>query len=104
MGRNPKRGCLKNFGVAKQIGILCFVSRNFENPSSAVELLEKLMVIAHVIGKSENMGIKIGKSQFHSECGPFFRKHLKSATKIMKSRLNVPQISKKSPKFAAGLK
>ena len=39
-------------GILKQIGIYCFVSQNFENPSSGAELLEKIIVIAHVIGKS----------------------------------------------------
>ena len=69
-------------GVAKQIGILCFVPRNFENPSSVAELLEKIMVIARVIGKSENL-------ELGSECGPFvFREHLKLATKIDKSHFN----------------
>ena len=58
--------------VAKQNGILCFVPQNFENPSSAAELLEKIMVIAHVIGKSENLGTKIDKLELDSECGPSF--------------------------------
>ena len=59
MGRDPKWCCLNNFGVAKQIGILCFEPQKFENPSSAAELLEKIMVIAQVIGKSENLGQKL---------------------------------------------
>ena len=63
---------INNSGVAKQIGILCFVPQNFENPSSAAELLEKIMVIAHVIGKSENLRTKIDKLELDSECGPFF--------------------------------
>ena len=67
---------------------LCFVPQNFENPSSAAELLEKIMVIAHVIGKSENSGTKIDKLELNSECGPFFREHLKLATKIDKSQFD----------------
>ena len=58
--------------VAKQIGILCFVPQNFENSSSAAELLEKIMVIVHLIGKSENLGTKVDKLELNSECGPFF--------------------------------
>ena len=42
------------------------------NPSSAAELLGKIMVIAHVISKSENLGTKIDKLELDSECGPFF--------------------------------
>ena len=42
------------------------------NPSSAAELLAKIMVIAHVISKSENLGTKIDKLELDSECGPFF--------------------------------
>ena len=68
----PNGVAQNNFGVAKQIGILCFVPQNFENPSSAVELLEKIMVIAHVIGKSKNLETKIDKLELDSECGPFF--------------------------------
>ena len=63
--------------------------QNFENPSSAAELLEKIMVIAHVIGKSKNLGTKIDKLELDSECGPFFfREHLKLATKIDKSQFD----------------
>ena len=58
--------------------------QNFENPSSAAEPLEKIMVIAHVIGKSENLGTEIDKLELDSECGPFFREHLKLAMKIDK--------------------
>ena len=50
------------------------------------------MVIAHVIGKSENSGTKIDKSELDSEWETF----LKLVTKIIKSRLNAPRISKKS--------
>ena len=72
-GLRPQMGSPKIIlGIAKQIGILCFVPQNFENPSSAAELLEKIMVIAHVIGKSENLGTKIGKLELDSECEPFF--------------------------------
>ena len=46
--------------------------RNFENPSNAAELLEKIIVIAQVIGKSKNLGTKIDKLELDSECGPFF--------------------------------
>ena len=46
--------------------------QNFGNPSSAAEHLEKIMVIAHVIGKSKNLGTKIDKSEFDSEWLPFF--------------------------------
>ena len=42
------------------------------NPSSAAELLAKIMVIAHVISKSENLGTKIDKLELDSESGPFF--------------------------------
>ena len=62
--------------------------QNFENPSSATELLEKIMVIAHVISKLENLGTKIDKLELDSECGPFFRKHLKLVTKIDKSQFD----------------
>ena len=48
------------------------MQQNFENSSSAAELLEKIMVIAHLIGKSENLGTKIDKLELDSECGPFF--------------------------------
>ena len=59
------------------------------NPSSAAELLAKIMVIAHVIGKSENLGTKIDKLELDSECGPFFfREHLQLATKIDKSQFH----------------
>ena len=71
----------------KQIGILCFVVQNFENLSSVAELLEKIMVIAHVIGKPENLGTKIDKLELDSECRPFFREHLKLVTKIHVDKL-----------------
>ena len=58
--------------LLKQIGILYFVPQNFENSSSAAKLLEKMMVIAHVIGKSKNLGTKIDKLELDSECGPCF--------------------------------
>ena len=64
----PNGVAQNNFGVSKQISILCFVPQNFENPSSAAELLEKIMVIAHVIRKSENSGTKIDKLELVSEC------------------------------------
>ena len=67
-----KQGFLNYWSTMKEIGILCFVPQNFENPSSAAELVEKIMVIAHVIGKSENFGTKIDKLELDSECGPFF--------------------------------
>ena len=70
MGCDPKRGCLKKFGVTKQSSILLFVPQNFENPSSTAELLEKIIVIAHVIGKSENSGTKIDKSVLDAEWEP----------------------------------
>ena len=41
-------------------------------PSCAAELLEKIKVIAHVIGKPENSGTKIDKLELDSECEPFF--------------------------------
>ena len=73
-------------GSRNKLAFLCFVLQNFENPSSATELLEKIMVIAHVIGKSENLGTKIDKLELDFECGFFFfREHLKLATKIDKS-------------------
>ena len=56
----------------KQIGILCFVAQNFENRSIAAELLEKIMIIAHVISKSENLGTKFDKLELDSKCGPLF--------------------------------
>ena len=37
-----------------------------------MELLEKIMVIAHVIAKSENLGIKIDKLELDSKQRPFF--------------------------------
>ena len=67
-----KQGFLNYGSTMKQIGILCFVPQNFKNPSSAAELLEKIMVIAHVIGISENLGTKIDKLELGSECRPFF--------------------------------
>ena len=45
-------------GVAKQIGILCFVPRNFVNRCSVAELFGEIMVISHVMDKSENLGDK----------------------------------------------
>ena len=65
--KHPKGDRLKEFWVAKEIGVLCFVPRNLENPSSAAELLEKIMNIAHAIGKSENLGTKIDKSELDSD-------------------------------------
>ena len=35
-------------------------------------------------GKSENFGTKIDKLELDSECGPFFKEHLKLAAKIDK--------------------
>ena len=70
MGCDPKRGRLKKFGVTKQSSIFFFVPRNFENPSSGAELLEKTIVIAHVIGKSENLGTKIDKSVLDADWEP----------------------------------
>ena len=78
--------------VAKQIGILCFVLQNFENPSSAAGFLEKIMVIAHAIGKSENLGTKIDELELDFKCRPFFREHLKLATKIDKSQFDSERI------------
>ena len=37
-----------------------------------MELLEKIMVIAHVIAKSENLGTKIDKLELDSKQRPFF--------------------------------
>ena len=63
--------------------------QNFENPSSAAKLLEKIMVIAHVISKSKNLGTKIDKLEFDSKCRPFFfRGHLKLTMKIDKSQFD----------------
>ena len=63
--------------------------QNFKNPTSATKLFEKIMVIVHVIGKSENLRTKIDKLELDSECGSFFfREHLKLATKIDKSQFD----------------
>ena len=62
--------------------------QNFENPSSAAELLEKIMVIANVIGKSENLGTKIDKLELDSERGPFFRDHHDFGRKIRKKAID----------------
>ena len=51
----------------KLIGSLCFVLRNFENASSASKLFENVLVIAHVVNKSENLGTKIDKSELDSD-------------------------------------
>ena len=72
MGRDPKRGRLKKFWGREINWHFMLCARNFENPSSAAELLEKIMVIAHVIGKSKNLGTKIDKSELNSGWGPFF--------------------------------
>ena len=57
-----------NYGSRNKLA-LCFVPQNFENSSSVTELLEKIMAIAHIIGKSENLGTKIDKLELDSECG-----------------------------------
>ena len=60
MGRDPKRGRLKKFWGCET---------NWHFVLCAAELLEKIMVIAHVIGKLESLGTKINKSELDSEWG-----------------------------------
>ena len=88
MGRNLKRGRLKKFWDRETNWHFVLCTRNFENSSSAAELLEKIMIVAHVMGKSENLRTKIDKLELDSEWEPFFREHLKLATKIDKSQFD----------------
>ena len=67
-GLQPQMGSPKIIlGLQSKLAFMCFVPQNFENPSSTAELLEKIMVIAHVISKSEYLGTKIDKLELDSE-------------------------------------
>ena len=64
VGCNPKWSRANKFWGCGTNWLFVLCPANFENASSAAKLFEKIMVIAHLINKSET---KIDKSELDSE-------------------------------------